>query len=125
MIPVIAMRLPWGCCGIAAVLMWDPCGIYVESPVALLGSAVILLWYCRGLAVLFPVVFLWYCWGITVTLLWWECFSVKLLGDYWDIIIIIIAINIIMELLWDCLGIAVILQWDSCDCCGIAAGCLM
>ena len=113
---MIAMRLPWGCCSIAAVLMWDPCGIYVESPVALLGSAVILLWYCRGLAVLFPVVFLWYCWGITVTLLWCCCgnalvlrlcccgihvescgidveFPMALLGhcceiagDYWDII---------------------------------------
>ena len=47
----------------------------------------------------------------------WKCFSVKLLGDYRDIII--------MVLLWDCLGIAVILRWDSCDCCGIAAGCLM
>ena len=68
-----------GCCGIAAVLMWDPCGIYVESPVALLGSAVILLWYCRGLAVLF----LWYSYGIAAGLLsmvlLWRCFGITVI----------------------------------------------
>ena len=73
--------------------MWDPCGIYVESPVALLGSAVILLWYCRGLAVLFPVVFLWYCCGITVygvavEMLWYYGYIVAVspyrCGFLWD-----------------------------------------
>ena len=80
---MIAMRLPWGCCSIAAVLMWDPCGIYVESPVALLGSAVILLWYCRGLAVLF----LWYSYGIAAGLLsmvlLWSEIAGGLLGYYY------------------------------------------
>ena len=79
MIPVIAMRLPWGCCGIAAVSMWDPCRIYVESLGALLGSAVILLWYCCGLAVLF----LWYSYGIAGGLLsmvlLWRCFGITVI----------------------------------------------
>ena len=56
------MVLLWGCFGIVVVLLWDShdccgiaiggagvllryrCGIDVESPVALLGIAVILLW---------------------------------------------------------------------------------
>ena len=53
----------------------------------------LLIWIPVGLMWNFP----WHCWVI----------AVKLLGDYCDII---------MVLLWDCFGIAVVLL---CDCCGI------
>ena len=45
---MVAVGLKFGgagdCCGIDVGFMWNSCGIDVESPVALLGIAVILLW---------------------------------------------------------------------------------
>ena len=138
----IAVGVLWYCCGIDVGSLWDLCEISRGIVGECCDLAMVLSWSCCVI----PVVFLWYCCGITVygvavemlwyydyivaVLMWipvglmwnfpWHCWviAVKLLGDYWDIIIM-------MVLLWDCLGIAVILLCDSCDCCGIVAGCLM
>ena len=106
----------WYCCGIDVEFLWDlwviSRGIIGECCDLAMASS----WSCcvisRGILMVLLGDY-----SDTAMVSLWKCFSVKLLGDYWDIII--------MVLLWDCLGIAVILRWDSCDCCGIAAGCLM
>ena len=97
--------------------LWDLCGISGGIVGECCDLAMVLSWSCcvisRGILMVLLGDY-----SDTAMVSLWKCFSVKLLGDYWDIIII-------MVLLWDCLGIAVIWLWDSCDCCGIAAGCLM
>jgi len=58
--------LPWGCCGIAAGMIWDSSGMLLEFHLGLLGIAVILRWSNCWI----PVIAGWIaCYGVALVLL--------------------------------------------------------
>ena len=118
----------WYRWGIAVMLLWRDCGIFVIAvriPTILLlliwyccGIALVLLWSCCGIPMIsvgLPSGVLGYYCGVDVGFLWdWCGISCGFAGDCCDIAMVVIVVVLLCEsfdcwrgLLWYCSGVAV------------------